>query len=363
LSIIDDTERYESWLHQRCKVVKHGLHKKHSRMAEDPFKFFRATSYRFARKLPVLFPQLVDAIHVPSVGDAHIANWGTWRDAEGRLVWGVNDFDDAALLPYTCDLLRLATSARLSGDVAGKAEQQATAILSGYRDGLSKPGPQFINVDVLWMRELVRRPSASPSEFRRKLKDADKVEPPTEVVEALLDQSPSGCTDIVYRAWQRGGGSLGRPRFVAAAQWHGGPIVREAKALVPSSWDWAANRTGAAPLFLNLAYGRYRSPDPFLNLSSGYIIRRIAPDSQKLDTADAIVQTDSLAWLSAMGTDLASIHLGNPGVKKGIVNDLERRQVNWLADSADIALRQVEKDYNIWRDYQGAKNQKTSGAL
>src|SRR4051812_7983839 len=108
-------------------------------MADGPFNFFRATCYRFARKLPILLPKLGEAIRVPSVGDAHIANWGTWRDAEGRLVWGVNDFDDAALLPYTYDLLRLTTSARLSGDVAGTPQQQAEAIHAGYRDGLSKP--------------------------------------------------------------------------------------------------------------------------------------------------------------------------------------------------------------------------------
>ena len=27
-------------------------------------------------------------------------NFGTWRDADGRLVWGVNDFDEAAVMPW-----------------------------------------------------------------------------------------------------------------------------------------------------------------------------------------------------------------------------------------------------------------------
>ena len=32
---------------------------------------------------------------VLAVGDLHTENFGTWRDAEGRLIWGINDFDEA----------------------------------------------------------------------------------------------------------------------------------------------------------------------------------------------------------------------------------------------------------------------------
>jgi len=32
---------------------------------------------------------------VLAVGDLHVENFGTWRDAEGRLIWGVNDFDES----------------------------------------------------------------------------------------------------------------------------------------------------------------------------------------------------------------------------------------------------------------------------
>ena len=347
MSIVDDTKHFETWLGQYCEVAKHGLDKKRCRMAESPFKFFRATCYRFARTIPDLLPELGDAPRVPSVGDAHIENWGTWRDAEGRFVCGVNDFDDAAILPYTYDLLRLATSALLSGEVPNSPQQQAAEILHGYRKGLSKPGAQIVDIDISWMREVAQRRSASPKEFWHDLHKDDDVEPPGEVVEALLDQSPPGCSGIAYRARQRGGGSLGRPRFVVSGFWRGGAIAREAKALVPSSWDWAAKRTDSAPLFLNLANGRYRSPDPFLNLRSGYIIRRIAPDSQKLDMGDALIQTEALAWLYAMGRDLASIHLSDPAVKKRLVRDLERRGLKWLADGAAAASHQVRETWGL----------------
>ena len=234
-------------------------------------------------RFPDLLPELGDAPRVPSVGDAHIENWGTWRDAEGRLVWGVNDFDDAAILPYTYDLLRLATSALLSGEVPNSPQQQAAEILRGYRKGLSKPGAQIVDIDISWMREVAQRRSASPKEFWHDLHKDDDVGPTgggrrsaarpvsARVLGHRLIAGPAGEAE-----------ALGRPRFAASGFWRGGAIAREAKALVPSSWDWAAKRADSAPLFLNLANGRYRSPDPFLNLRSGDIIRRIAPDSQKL---------------------------------------------------------------------------------
>ena len=63
---------------------------------------------------PRYLPRIGDAPSVLAVGDIHIENFGTWRDEEGRLVWGVNDFDEAAEMPYVLDLVRLATSAALA---------------------------------------------------------------------------------------------------------------------------------------------------------------------------------------------------------------------------------------------------------
>ena len=47
------------------------------------------------------------------MGDLHVDSFGTWRDVEGRLCWGVDDFDEAYPLPYTNDLVRLAASAKI----------------------------------------------------------------------------------------------------------------------------------------------------------------------------------------------------------------------------------------------------------
>src|ERR1700761_176442 len=105
------TEDYEIWLGGRIDLVAEDLALKHERMKLDLLPFLRATFYRWMQLWPEVCPDLADAKAVLAVGDLHIENFGTWRDAEGRLVWGVNDFDEAYELPYVADLVRLAASA------------------------------------------------------------------------------------------------------------------------------------------------------------------------------------------------------------------------------------------------------------
>src|SRR4051812_28724848 len=113
MNISESTAAYENWLREQTRVIGQDLAAKHEVMTESPFVFLRATFYRWAQQW---FEQTDEALGppVPAVGDIHIENFGSWRDLEGRLVWGVNDFDEAFLLPYTFDLVRLATSVQLA---------------------------------------------------------------------------------------------------------------------------------------------------------------------------------------------------------------------------------------------------------
>src|SRR5437667_10998206 len=143
-SIVRATRDYEAWLASQVRVVRPGLQAKHKLMAEDGFSFLRATFYRWAQLFPALFPKLARAPKVLGVGDLHVENYGTWRDAEGRLVWGVNDFDEAWPLPYTNDLVRLATSALVAReyhDLKIDGKEAVGPILDGYRKALEPGGP------------------------------------------------------------------------------------------------------------------------------------------------------------------------------------------------------------------------------
>src|SRR5579871_2476803 len=110
MNIRKATTQYEKWLTNFTPLIKSDLDYKHQQMALAPFPFLRATFYRWVQAWPTVCKEVAQAPIVLSVGDLHIENFGTWRDTEGRLIWGVNDFDEACHLPYTNDLVRLATS-------------------------------------------------------------------------------------------------------------------------------------------------------------------------------------------------------------------------------------------------------------
>ena len=85
---------------------------------------FRATCYRWMQVWPEVCADLATAPVLRAVADLHVENFGTWRDSDGRLIWGINDFDEACVFPYTSDLVRLVVSAKL----AGRAEHLAVKL-------------------------------------------------------------------------------------------------------------------------------------------------------------------------------------------------------------------------------------------
>ena len=87
MDTIAATKKYERWLSQFFVPVAPDLHHKHEQMREDSFTFLRATFYRWAQHWQQLPSAIRRAPDVLAVGDAHVENFGTWRDAEGSLVW------------------------------------------------------------------------------------------------------------------------------------------------------------------------------------------------------------------------------------------------------------------------------------
>ena len=158
MSVRAVTRHYEAWLARTVPVVPADLRLKHRLMAANPFSFLRATFYRWSRLWPEVCPELVQAPAVLAIGDLHVENFGTWRDAEGRLIWGVNDFDETATLPYTQDLVRLATSALLAIEearISVSVRRASAAILEGYTDSLRRGGgPAVLAEHYRWLRDL-----------------------------------------------------------------------------------------------------------------------------------------------------------------------------------------------------------------
>jgi hypothetical protein len=349
MSFRKDNDEYEDWLAKQCDVVEEDITYKHHRMKKSAFIFLRATYFRWAKKIPTLCPELMDAPQVLSVGDLHLENFGTWRDADGRLVWGVNDFDEAAVMPYLLDLVRLTTSIRLS-DLTVSNQAAAAALLKGYKAGLAQPQPALLDEGETWLRPYAADTEEKSIKFWKEVARYPKAKPPRKIADALVASLPKDAENTRFCSRIAGTGSLGRPRFVAVAFWRGGRVLREAKALVPSAWTWAnGNENSQEPKFLALANGRYRAPDPSLDVRHKFVFRRIAADAEKIDLGKNAGAKVHLRMLQAMGFDLASIHAaGSPGVR-ALRADLKKRPRGWLNAAAKTAVAAVKADYEEWR--------------
>lgn len=348
MSFLDDNKRYEDWLHTQCDVDEPGLVRKHEKMDSDAFPFLRATFFRWSKQAETICPELKGAPAVLSVGDTHLENFGTWRDAEARWVWGFNDFDEAAMMPWPLDLVRLAASARVMPGKSIGGKEAAEAVLDGYRRGLSAPRPTLLDEQETWMRRFVACTDDDRRAFWEEIARLPDIEPPPRAVEGLKRNVPDGAVIERFAKRTKGAGGLGRPRYVAVALWRGGHVVREAKAAVPSTWDW---QHGTAPghHFLAVATGRYRSPDPFLNVHDGFIFRRLAADSRKVELKDLTSPGLTADLVRAMGFDLGSIHAASDGAVDRVLADLKARPADWLRDASRAAAKAVEQDYEEWK--------------
>jgi hypothetical protein len=355
MDIAEATEDYEAWVEAQIPIDRKDLKKKHDLMGQDPFAFFRGTFYRWAQIFPELCPDLMKAPEVLGVGDPHLENYGTWRDAEGRLVWGINDFDEAYHFPYTLDLVRLSVSASLAIEIdklSINPNGAAQAILKGYEKNIYKNGKAFVLSDKhTWLRDAVSSRARDPVKFWEKLNDQPKVkEVPEEVLGHLKKALPTPDVefDIVHRL--SGVGSLGRERYTALADWQGGKIAREAKRMIPSAWPWSVGKKDERKLFITeILSNAVRSPDPFLKIQGNWLLRRLSPYCSRIRLSQLPNGLDQEKLLVAMGREIANIHLGSASQVEAIRQDLSARQPHWLMDATKIMAEAVMKDWNEWR--------------
>jgi uncharacterized protein (DUF2252 family) len=117
--------------------------RKFRKMASEPFDFYRGSAPLFYHDVDRLDDPFADerTSRVWIQGDLHAENYGTYMDAEGVLVFDVNDFDEAYLGHFTWDLQRMAASLALLGfskafpdrDIREMIETYARAYLDQVR--------------------------------------------------------------------------------------------------------------------------------------------------------------------------------------------------------------------------------------
>lgn len=348
------TRKYEDWLRGHTTVVEEDIELKHRRMSGDIFSFMRATYYRWIELFSSNCPELNQAPRVSGVGDLHVENFGTWRDSEGRLIWGVNDFDEASLMPYTNDLVRLAVSAHVAiraSNLAIHPSDACDAILEGYVCSLEKGGAPFALAEHHdWLRTIVTSELLDPAKYWRKFQTLDSVDgdPPSKVRDILDASLPQQCKDTRICRRVAGLGSLGRQRYVAIGMWNGGFVAREAKALLPSATAWLNGQEDDKPQYKQIVDGAVRCPDPFLSVQKQWVVRRLAPDCIRVELSMLPRDRDEYKLLVAMGFETANIHLGSKAAIEAVKQDLGERSKDWLHNGAKVMTDATENDWKDW---------------
>ncbi|WP_052865853.1 DUF2252 domain-containing protein [Streptomyces niger] len=109
---------------------------KFRKMAASAFAFYRGTACLFYKDLEAgkdTGPYLDERTsRVWIHGDLHAENFGTYMDATGRLIFNVNDFDEAYVGPFTWDLKRFAASVALIGYAKALSDKQITDLVRTY---------------------------------------------------------------------------------------------------------------------------------------------------------------------------------------------------------------------------------------
>ena len=354
------TRSYEAWADQHVVTIPEARLDKHHRMAGDPFAFLRGTYYLWVQRLAEILPKIPGPV-VLAVGDLHVENFGTWRDAEGRLAWGINDLDETDHRPAAEDLLRLAASAHLAergGVLRLPGERIVAALLDGYAESVARAGIPVV-LDAPQPPALVPLLPARHAQhwWARLLDNPLVMDPSAEVADLLSGAMPPGTGTLRFLRRCAGMGSRDHERIVALADLDGAPVVREAKALAPPATWWAF---GAPPnekvgrAAARLSSGIRHVPDPFLRIRHGWVVRRLAPWSDRIELADLHHRADAESLVRAMGQETANAHLASasPDDLRGLTGGKTRR---WLVASSLRMVETVEADWSAWRAHHAGQ--------
>jgi uncharacterized protein (DUF2252 family) len=112
---------------------------KFARLRKNAFSFLRGTGHLFYQgwSPPAVLAPPVAPVSLIS-GDLHLENFGAYLGENGLTYFGVNDFDDAALAPVTCDLTRYMASLFIGLSTLGRPATEAKALSHDFLEAYIK---------------------------------------------------------------------------------------------------------------------------------------------------------------------------------------------------------------------------------
>ncbi len=351
------SERYEAWRARRIPLIEADVQAKYARMAESPWLLARAGYHRYAAQFSELLPDLANAPVAVSVGDLHVENYGTWRDRAGRLVWGVHGLDEVDLLPYTADLVRLASTALLAvstGLLDALPEQVTGAILAGWSERISArhPQPYVLGLQHRDLYALHTPALRDPVSFEAEIAGLPAFERalPKPAARMLASVTPPGDFRPQLKRGSADFTSLGARRIIAAGALDGGLLVREIKQVPGPVSMWAEpKRAQVSGLVGAIDAARGVAAEPWRRQSRKWVVRALDGAQTTLELAGSPI--NPLTLLAKMGAEAANIHLTEipeASARKAIRRDAGEREEGWLHAAAQTIVEGAVSDHAEW---------------
>lgn len=112
---------------------------RYGRMLSSPFAFYRGAAAVMAHDLSFTANT---GMNVVACGDCHLVNFGGFATPERRLVFDINDFDEASVAPWEWDLRRLTASFVIAGRANGfkvaDGRRAAWNAARSYRENMTR---------------------------------------------------------------------------------------------------------------------------------------------------------------------------------------------------------------------------------
>ena len=173
------------------------------RMSESPFTFYRGSAAVMAADLAAS-PH--SGVLVASCGDAHVSNFGFYASPSRRLVFDLNDFDEAAWAPWEWDVKRLVTSVLIGGAASARdgavVERAARQVVKTYLGAIrraieSTPLERyFAHFDIEASRDHLD--DAARRAIKKAVKDAQK-RTGERAVRRITEEGEDGIRRIILR--------------------------------------------------------------------------------------------------------------------------------------------------------------------
>ena len=300
------------------------LRRKFELLKSDPFSFFRGTCHLFYATLP-REDVFASAPAVLACGDLHLENFGTYKGDNRLVYFDLNDFDEAALAPFTFELVRFITSVLVAAEHLRLSKQQAGKLcrifVETYRRWIGDGKPRWVERstadgmvrDLLQSLEkrtrgelLDKRTERTKSGRRLHIDDrhslAIAVADRSRIKTLLGRIAAASGNPAAYRlldAARRvaGNGSLGVERYVLLVEGRGSPdnnYLLDLKLAVPSAlapavklrqpkWANEAQRSVTTQRIVQAI-----SPALLYAVASGgesYVLKELQPTADRLDLA------------------------------------------------------------------------------